>query len=282
MQVPDSIRRCSAFLGYRTAALGEQFAGTAFFVAETKWDAEKRTTEILSRWAVTARHVLGEMKTHSVDTATLLRVNGPDGARWVEFEHSDWVGHPDDARDTAVLRLGDQLDDTDALFFPAGRIADQETIDRWNIGVGDEVLITGLFRHTANTARNIPIVRIGFVAAMPDEPVAAGAGMTPAYLIEARSIGGLSGSPAFLNYGAIRMNPQTRRFQQLSRPEFSLLGVVHGHFKVDAGAASLDAASAEAGGLTVEETNSGIAIVIPAWSITEAIAHAKAVGEQNG
>jgi hypothetical protein len=53
--------------------------------------------------------------------------------------------------------------------------------------------------------RNIPIVRIGNVASMPHEPVATkNRGAIEAYLVEARSVGGLSGSPVLVQLGIVR------------------------------------------------------------------------------
>jgi hypothetical protein len=49
----------------------------------------------------------------------------------------------------------------------------------------------GLFSEHQGAERNIPIVRVGNIAAMPEEPVLTTSwGAIDAYLIEARSIGG--------------------------------------------------------------------------------------------
>jgi hypothetical protein len=67
-----------------------------------------------------------------------------------------------------------------------------------HIGIGDAVFITGLFSHHPGKARNLRVIRVGNIAAMPDEPVKTQRGEMEAYLIEARSLGGLSGSPVFV------------------------------------------------------------------------------------
>ena len=51
---------------------------------------------------------------------------------------------------------------------------------------------------------NLPIVRLGAIAAMPGEYIKTDWGCLRAYLIEARSIGGLSGSPVFIRVGTTR------------------------------------------------------------------------------
>ncbi len=73
--------------------------------------------------------------------------------------------------------------------------ATDEIIKDQNIGLGDEVFITGLFGYVAGSQKNIPIVRVGNIAMMPDEKVPTEGEPMEAYLIEARSMGGLSGSP---------------------------------------------------------------------------------------
>ena len=56
----------------------------------------------------------------------------------------------------------------------------------------------GLFTKYFGRSNLIPIVRTGNIAMMPKEKVPLGSfGLTDAYLIEGRSIGGLSGSPIF-------------------------------------------------------------------------------------
>ena len=46
-----------------------------------------------------------------------------------------------------------------------------EVINKYTIDTGDEVVITGMFFSHIGQQRNIPIVRIGNIAAMPQEPV---------------------------------------------------------------------------------------------------------------
>ena len=65
---------------------------------------------------------------------------------------------------------------------------------------------------------------------MPDEPIETRRGnLLPPYLVEARSIGGLSGSPVFWYRGLGRVKSGGWQFSP-SGPLFYLLGLVHGHF----------------------------------------------------
>jgi hypothetical protein len=67
------------------------------------------------------------------------------------------------------------------------------------ICLGDEIFITGAFVGRVGESKNIPVIRIGNIAAMPEEPIDFSSPKRPAYLIETRSLGGISGSPVFLN-----------------------------------------------------------------------------------
>jgi len=128
-------------------------------------------------------------------------------------------------------------------------------------------VITGLFSRLAGTKQNVPIVRTGNLAMMPGEKVPTTFGEIDAYLIEARSIGGLSGSPVFVrethsiaiqreNIGTVPLTGIGAHF---------LLGVIHGHWDLPPGAA-IDA-TADQGSI-----NMGIAIVTPATMLLEVLA----------
>ena len=114
--------------------------------------------------------------------------------------------------------------------------------------------MTGLFAHLGGSTRNLPIVRLGNIAMMPDEPVPTKTGMMEAYLIEARSIGGLSGSPAFV-----------RKIVQ-GRGKLYLLGLMHGHWDIPPENKN-DFADMDSFG----SVNMGIAIVVPAKKILEVL-----------
>jgi hypothetical protein len=97
-----------------------------------------------------------------------------------------------------------------------------------------------------------------------------------AYLAEARSIGGLSGSPVFLDlYTAKTVKQPTGGFMAAadaypSPSRFRLLGLVHGHFdwndiEPSNDATTLDRSQSKLG------INMGIAIIIPAEKIVETL-----------
>jgi hypothetical protein len=124
---------------------------------------------------------------------------------------------------------------------------------------------------------NILIVRIGNLAMLPGEPVPTKLGDMDAYLIEARSIGGISGSPVF-----VRRTMQVRQsFHKWGTNEFVdayvmgpflFLGLVHGHWEIDPQDIN-DPNIRWLGEGGRGGVNLGIAIVVPAFRIREALQH---------
>ena len=133
------------------------------------------------------------------------------------------------------------------------------------IGIGDEVFLPGLFRFHHGTNKNIPVIRVGNIAAMPEEPVQTANGKIEAYLIESRSIGGLSGSPVFVYLGNWRLIDN--EWRQASGFTFTLLGLVHGHWDTDE--ADIDVFIQDTN--RQRSVNMGMAIVVPVEKILETI-----------
>jgi len=178
------------------------------------------------RYAVTARHVLDGIRDKGLDKV-LLRVNRKSGdAAWIETRVKDWNFHPDEAVDVAVLPF-EPFNGFDHNLFPTEGFVTPEVVAKEQIGVGNEVFVVGLFHHHYGEKNNIPIIRVGNISAMPSEKVNTRRGPMDAYLIEARSIGGLSGSPVFLPLGTRRsMTGLVVSPGQIQR--YYLLGVMHG------------------------------------------------------
>jgi hypothetical protein len=155
----------------------------------------------------------------------------------------------------------------------------EDVIEEYTIDTGDEIVITGMFFSHLGQQKNIPIVRIGNIAAMPDEPVPTDRGLMEAYLVEARSIGGISGSPVFTHM-AIRPSstlttPPGRKEIKASSKVHYLLGLVHGHYTINTQEEWVAKTSQQVG-----DMNAGIAIVVPATKIMETINQAALFGEQ--
>jgi hypothetical protein len=111
---------------------------------------------------------------------------------------------------------------------------------------------------------------------MPDEKVDTNTfGSIDAYLIEARSIGGLSGSPVFVHLGIVRNIQGQIRHASNPTGIFYLLGLVHGHWDIPENATDNMTEDISGG-----KINMGIAIVVPAVKIFEIINQPKWIEER--
>jgi hypothetical protein len=243
MRVPDEIRQCVVFVALpSTLPDGPQqlrFVGTAFFVSvpsENVWYV----------YLVTAKHVATKLEGQTF----FVRINSKDGKyKLVVGQVVRWWYHPtDDSVDVALIPFAPAVEMFDYKTLPVSMFLTDDIIQQKGIGTGDEVFITGLFAHLSGTARNLPIIRMGNIAMMPDELVPTSIGNIEAYLIEARSIGGLSGSPVFV-----------RETAGLGHGSFYLLGLMHGHWDIPVeNRRDMEDIN------SISSINVGIAIVIPA------------------
>jgi len=256
MRVPDEVRQCVVYLGLPTTAEDGQQAmlpkGTAFFVGVSSESVD----EIAYVYVVTARHVATALQGREF----LLRANTKDGRSVFirSGESPRWWFHPtDESIDVATLAWRPP-EIVEHKQIPTTMFLTDEIIRNKSIGTGDEVFITGLFIHLAGSARNLPIVRMGNIAMMPDEPVPTEIGLIDAYLIEARSIGGLSGSPAFV-----------RETRPVGIGSFYLLGLMHGHWDIPP--QTRDDQTTEDYQEALGKVNMGIAVVVPANRILEVL-----------
>ena len=159
---------------------------------------------------------------------------------------------------------------------PISTLVTPEVISLRNIGVGSEVFLAGLFAHHHGQRKNIPIIRVGNISAMPgEEKIETRYGLIDAYLIEARSLGGISGSPVFVRVPAVRTENVVeggvhRGARIVQVDEYHLLGLMHGHwdidYQVEMGQDSLEDTTSG-----VRSVNTGIAIVVPSSKILEVL-----------
>jgi hypothetical protein len=268
MMIPDRVRKCVAFIGYEDPEKRKQLIGTAFFLSRPIGDTGYGFTYI-----VTAKHIIDKIR--DLGCATVwLRLNDRKGkAGWSEIPLDEWKFHPYDLEVDVAFAKGELHPDLDHLSYPLNSAATEEVIKEHAIGVGEEVFLTGLFVNHSGKEKNIPIVRIGNIAAMPEEQVETEFGLIDAYLIEARSIGGLSGSPVFVHLGLLRYSEKDEKGEAelgVSRYRHGtvfLLGLMHGHYRV--GKPETDTITED--GLNKEHVNMGIAIVVPITKVLEAI-----------
>jgi hypothetical protein len=209
MRVPDEIRKSVLFIGIADDPDNPQWRAKGYFLAvpdsivnvtsELPASRFMVTHHFPFRFLATARHVAEKLEGEEF----LLRVNKKGGGVAIIRGHADtkWWYHPTDKNhvDAAITMFApDLFGEFDIFTVHINIFADDDRIREFNIGPGDEVFMPGLFTKITNTSQNVPIVRLGNLAMMPGERIPFANGMVDAYLVESRSIGGLSGSPVFV------------------------------------------------------------------------------------
>lgn len=234
--------------------------GTAFFVALPIGETGLDTTII-----VTALHVVAKIEAQSDDGRAYLRVNAKDGGfLFAEVDPTDWFrpDHSDEVVDVVFCPWTASQADADIKSIPVRYAATADVMAAEDLGVGNEVFIVGLFVNHHGKKRNEPIVRVGNLSAMPSDPVSTRVGDLQAYFIEARSLGGLSGSPVWIDAGVFRVVDGRRQYRRGGQP-LSLLGIMHGHFQVPRDDVPPDDDRDTPQQAQTEYVNMGIAIVTP-------------------
>lgn len=295
MRVPNQITKAVLFVGLPEIP-DPEYRGTAFIVtvpgSPTK--VVYGGVEVEVRYPVaflmTARHIVEKISKVG-DGEFYIRANKKSGGVREIRVQSDtkWWYHPtekDYVDCAATLFPVEWLAELDVAPIPIGMFADEKVISKHNIGIGDEVFITGLFTKVVDTTKNIPIVRTGTVAMLPGEKIPFGNSMIEAYLVESRSIGGLSGSPVFVretmtikvlsDFEASFMARTGRKFNPFDGSplqgvgQFFFFGSVIGHWSALPGFSELAP-------IEEEKVNMGIAPIVPAHKIIEVLTQPEVV-----
>src|SRR5438477_4638474 len=205
MRTPDHIRKSVLFIGVKEDLPEWEWKGTAYLITvpgypfsiDHEIEGQKARTHFPFMLLATARHVAEKIEGRDF----ALRANKRNGTIAILEGHArqKWWYHPTEREyvDAAVtVFLPPILKDLDISWVRFQEFADKEVIAKSNLGPGDDVFLAGLFTEVTETTRNIPIVRLGNLAMMPGEKIPFKDGkLIDAYLVETRSIGGLSGSP---------------------------------------------------------------------------------------
>lgn len=235
MRIPDELRECVCFV-QPVWPSGSGGRGTAFFVGVPLGVGDHCFTYVVS-----AKHcITGDKKAqlrHGNRPATkaILWVNHTEQGRVSHVTQvSDWLLH--DTADVAVLPLVGVASGFDVRVWDADQsLANERVVRDKNIGAGDDVFITGLLTYNWGVTRNLPVVRLGSIAAMPKDPVDLETGPDVVTLVEVHSIGGLSGSPVFVHLSVLRDAPEGAFLRGMGGTAGSggtslLHGVMHGFY----------------------------------------------------
>lgn len=267
MRLPDEVQKCVVFLGRKeptaSGVLQTSYGGTAFFVGVS---TKIHGAQII--YLVTAAHVARQIN----DGEFCIRCNTLDGKSkeyWLDAGTDvTWWYHPDDPTvDVAVLPWAPPAE-VDFKYIPESMFLNPEKMLSKGIGVGDEAYVTGLFSFVTGKKRNLPVVRTGNLSMVPSERVPNRRwhkdGLE-AYLIELRSISGISGSPVFVQRSIEVHAAEHSGRKPVAAGAVFWLGLVHGHW--DIGSDQVDGIWGDAWRKKNDQINTGMAIVVPSHNI---------------
>jgi hypothetical protein len=253
VRLPDEFRKTVVFLGLRSRDGRTDFKGTGFLVG-MRSAANPNASFV---YLITARHCVRRAETSP--GTLVVRVNTSDGASRLIEQPTEWHFPEDEGVDVAVHPFEWQ-DGDDHVLIPFENLATLNRISEYDLGIGDEVGIVGLFHSRSGRQRNLPVVRSAIIASMPDEPFEDAETGLPfdAYIIEVRSFGGLSGSPVFfIEQRGLLANRPVRTYSPLiHQPVF--IGLVRGHWDETTTRVRQDLWESE-----TAKANLGLALVTP-------------------
>jgi hypothetical protein len=289
-RISDDLLDCSVYL-YKTekdAGSGTRAGGTGFLVGVPLGAPEplRPPTQIgpirpLGSWETP--HIYAVTNAHNLNHGSyVVRLNTKEGAtKTIPTSEGDWYRHPES--DLAACPIHIQLDQVvhDYKLIPFSMIFTETEAELLRVGIGDDVVAIGRFVNNEHKQKNTPVARFGTVAAMPGFPIRTGEkGIKPqlSILAEVRTLPGYSGSPVFLRiphwellYGGDALRQQLAKKQidddDLPTPLLMLLGIAWGYIygrnlPIKAGGKKIE-------GWKVEEVNTGMMAMVPAWKLLE-------------
>jgi hypothetical protein len=237
-------------------------------------------------YVVTARHVIERAETHGSLYLRLNRRSG--GVENIELADDIWTSGTDS--DVAVASLASlpvALDEFDVIVIPFDMLSSNDWVAEKELQEGDEIFFASLFEQHPGQERNLPILRFGTIALMPGEKIRVkDIGLVYGYLVEARSWGGHSGSPAFIYL------PATRHAGMLATPSVEgpvddesiaravmprLFGLISAHFNIPTDVK----VTGDFFGSAVAPVNAGIAVVTPAQKIIDLLMEEELVEDRD-
>ena len=161
--------------------------------------------DVAAPMIITARHVIDMIRGDQFS----IRLNRKDGSSECRrLSKENMIVFENRAIDLAVIPapIDHSIYDVFAIHIDSEKWKKQ--IDDAGLGFpspGDEISIVGLYTTHFGQVKNMPIIRIGHIAANPEEEVLTYRGYVKGFLVEVHSIAGLSGSPVFWNLPVVRV-----------------------------------------------------------------------------
>lgn len=271
LRIPDTQLKAVGYICEVSHRNGDNISAdpyaTGFFVSVPCQSPELHGNEMY--YFVTAKHVAKDLK----DRDTCFSVNRIGGGTTHAIHRIApvWYLHPtDNNTDIAIIQVALRVGVVDIAPISIDSFGLPQRLAALNIGIGDDTHSIGLFSPFPGNEKNVPIVRFGNVSMMAAEQIQTDLGYTEMYLVEARSIGGLSGSPVFVRpTRSIRIgrpdDPMALGF--LPGTGETLLGMAQGHWDIKEEEINKPSFTHD----RKRGVNYGVALVVPALKIYETI-----------
>ena len=264
VKISEDAKGCVVFFGVPIGNDAIDYGGTGFLVRITDG-------ELGFGYLVTCRHLAKALQDFGDFFIRMNTKNG--GCESVPVESIDWRYSADATVDIAVASVHFNLRKFDHFYFTI----ESNWLPSSQVCCGDLINIIGLFRLHYGSKRNLPIVHTGNIAMLsdPNERVPLHDEMTgktvqcEAYMIEAQTLKGLSGSPVFV-HETVALESFTKLTDGRRPGAFGavkLLGLYSGAWDGEPGKI-LEADRNLRGGLRVPV---GMGTVVPAEKIMELI-----------
>lgn len=222
-RVAPEVLNCVFYL-YPTvedARRGENAGGTGFFFSIVPRDIPGHYYYAVTNW-------------HNIFSgagAPVIRVNTKDGGADIfDLDHLDWAFKPG-WHDLAVADITLDLDKHNVSFATSDEIVTLAGLKNMDIGLGSDVFMVGRFMDHDGGLTNVPSVRFGNVAVMPQnikQPT--GAADLPSFILDLHSRTGFSGSPVYVFYSQTKTRQGGTLQLVHDSPMVRLLGVHWGQF----------------------------------------------------
>jgi hypothetical protein len=271
----EILKKCAVQIGYRYT-LGKYtktiMAGTGFIVQRSVHE----TRDSYPVYIVTAKHLIKNIQEAGYEIIYQLNRNSGQ-VYWGALSNVEWIFHSDDSVGIAIFSSALWVKADDHFAYALDTHIAESQDQEHGIKVGDPVFLAGILHLHHWRTTGLPIVRSGNIMATPDD---VNTSMQLAdvhekydpeltehlrpfhaikardkYLIECRSVSGMTGAPVFMRQTSI---------EGVSR--FSLVGMVQERFRI-ANEDYTDVTMADP--LETEAVDSAIALVIPTSKILE-------------
>jgi len=265
---------------YPTIAAADRgvMAGGSGFVVGIPFDGRE---DVWHLYVVTNRHVVEDAKSRVIRVNTTAHRSVA-----IPSDLGEWTCAAND--DIAVLPFTPPADWLPGLISVDMFLDETCEIGGWPLFPGDEAIFFGRFVNHEGHQRNKPVVRFGNISMLPDASALVRVGDINqlAFLVECRSLGGFSGSPAFVQLSDRRWMGTDPRWAGAAKqrgpiptrvPKF--LGVDCAHLPFWSPVCKEKEPKTKIPEMW-SETNSGMAVVIPAWRLLSLINQEKLVEER--